>query len=109
MNEAIRSKNLRQAKFEKIKAELGEGQYMNVVNLNEYEAATCIELALLLHTSKFKKWVLLPILSIVTLFYFPVRLYWSRRMQQKWLYDRANSLEEATDIFIIGRGKIYTN
>lgn len=60
---------------------------------------------MLLSDSWFKMYVALPVLSLVTLFVFPIMLYWSKRMQVDWLYSRARSLGDATHIFIIGRGK----
>jgi hypothetical protein len=95
----------RNQKFEAKKQELGDGIFMDVKNLNEYEDATCIEIAVLLTANNLKRWFLVPILSILTLFYFPVRLYWNKRMQERWFYSRATGLADATHVFIVGRGK----
>lgn len=80
--------------------------FLDVQNFNENEEATCIEIALLLQKDNIKRWILLPLLSIFTLFFFPIRMYWNRRMQADWLFKRATSLADATNIFIVGRGKL---
>lgn len=98
----------RREKFEAIKIALnpgGDGSFLNVKNFNENEDATCIEVAMLLQTSWFKRLVVFPLLSILTLFYFPISLYWNKRMQGTWLYSRAARLAEATHIYIVGRGE----
>jgi hypothetical protein len=93
------------SKFVEIKRNMKQGIFVDVQNYNENEEATCIEIALLLESSNFKRWVVLPLLSILTLFYFPIKLYWSKRMQGDWLYSVAGDLNTATHIYIVGRGK----
>jgi hypothetical protein len=95
----------RNSKFLEIKQKMRQGIFVDIQNYNENEDATCIEIALLLESSSLKRWVVLPILSILTLFYFPIKLYWSKRMQGDWLYSVAGDLSTATHIYIVGRGK----
>ncbi len=99
------SMSARNSKFLEIKRKMRQGIFVDIQNYNENEEATCIEIALLLESSSFKRWVVLPILSILTLFYFPIKLYWSKRMQGDWLYSVAGDLNTATHIYIVGRGK----
>ena len=94
-----------QTKFLEIRRQLRQGIFADVQNYNENEEATCIEIALLLEFSAVKCFVLLPLLSLLTLFYFPIKLYWSKRMQGDWLYNVARDLSTATHIYIVGRGK----
>ena len=77
------------AYYSDLKASLGNGSFLIGTNFNENEDSTCIEIALLLRKNKIKRWLIVPLLSILTLFYFSVRLYWSKRMKANWLYSRA--------------------
>jgi hypothetical protein len=94
-------------KFEVIKSALAgnNGCFVNVKNFNENEDATCIEIAMLLQKSWFKRLVVFPLLSILTLFFLPIWLYWNKRMQGWWFYSRAARLAEATHVYIVGRGE----
>jgi hypothetical protein len=53
---------------------------VNVQNYNEHEEATCIEIALLLNKDYFNRLFTVPLISILTLFIFPLKLYWSRHL-----------------------------
>jgi hypothetical protein len=99
------SMSTNQTKFLEIRRQMRQGIFADVQNYNDNEDATCIEIALLLEASAIKRWLLLPLLSILTLFYFPIKLYWNRRMQGDWLYSTARDLNTATHIYIVGRGK----
>ena len=49
---------------------------MRVAAYDENEETTRIDTAILLTESKAKQWLLVPLISIVTLFIWPVFLYW---------------------------------
>jgi len=77
--------------------------YVNVQAYDEDEDTTYIEVAILLTSSGVKSWLLVPILSILTIFIFPIFLYWKQEMRRDWLYKRASSIESATHMYIEGR------
>jgi len=76
-----------------------------VVNFDEKETATCIDIAMLVAPNNCKRFFLVPLLSLLTFFIFPLKLYWSKKLQVKWLYKSVSRLSDATDILIYGRGK----
>ena len=49
---------------------------VRVAIYDEGEETTCIDLATLLTANGAKRWLLTPFLSLVSLFVFPVFLYW---------------------------------
>jgi hypothetical protein len=76
---------------------------VKVLAYDELEETTCIEQAVALTSSPLKRWLVTPLLSIVTLLIFPVFLYWKIGLQKKWLYRQASTLEEATHLYIEGK------
>ena len=70
---------------------------------DEREETTSIETAILLRASKTKQWLLTPFLSIVTLFVWPLVLYWSVIKQRDWLYKTVDSIDQATYIYLESR------
>lgn len=80
--------------------------FLDVKNYNEKEEATCIEIAMLLNPNYLNRILVVPFLSIITLMIFPLKLYWSKRMQAEWLYSRGTTLETSQYIFIVGRGNV---
>ena len=52
-----------------------------------------------------KRFIICPLLSILTVFVFPIMLYWSKRMQANWLYNRVGSIYDATNLYIVSRDK----
>ena len=74
--------------------------FVFVENYNEKEETTCIDHAILLKYSCLKSWLLVPLLSVLSLFAFPVFLYWKVVLQRDWLYTRATSVQGATHIYI---------
>jgi len=78
---------------------------VKVATYDENEETTCVDSAVLLTESCAKQWLLAPLLSLLTIFVFPVLLYWSKPMQRDWIYSRALSVARATHIYIEGRGK----
>jgi len=93
--------------FESIRDQLeqDDSAFVDVRNYKEDEEATCIEMAVLLNKESFCHYILLMILSVITLFIFPLKLYWSRRMQADWLYKRGERIDSSSHLLIIGRGK----
>jgi hypothetical protein len=54
-----------------------KGTLVNVTNLNEKEEAIHIEVAMLLRPDYVSRVMIIPLLSLLTLFIFPLKLYWS--------------------------------
>ena len=79
---------------------------VKVAVYDENEDTTCVDSALLLTRNSFKRCFLVPLLSLLSLFVFPLFIYWRKSLQRDWLYSRAASLETATHIYIKGRGKL---
>ena len=63
--------------------------YVSVLPYDEDEETTYIETAILLTASPIKKWLFVPLLSLLTIFVFPIFLYWYPTMRSRWLYTRA--------------------
>lgn len=63
--------------FNTLRRSLGPNSvFVGVKNYNEKEEATCIELAMLLNKDYCKRIFLVPLLSLISLFLFPLKLYW---------------------------------
>ena len=60
-------------------------------------------MAILLRVDLLKRWLLVPIVSLLTVFAFPLLLYWRKSMQRDWLYLKVNQVEKASHIYIEGR------
>ena len=73
---------------------------MRVETYDENEDTTCIVKAILLRENMFKKWVVVPLLSIVTLFVWPIFLYWRIPMQRDWLYSTVEPRNRHRDIVV---------
>ena len=76
---------------------------MNVEDYDVREEATCIDAAILLRHDPLKAYLVTPILAIVTLFSWPIILYWSVERQRDRLYKKAHSIADATHVYIRGR------
>ena len=76
---------------------------MHVEAYNSNEEQTCINVAILLTESKLKQWVVMPLLSLVTLFVWPILVYWKIPMQRDWLYSQATSVQTASHLYIEGK------
>jgi len=79
--------------------------HVKVATYDENEETTCVDVAILLTSNWAKQWLLVPLLSLLSLLVFPVFLYWKIPFQRDWLYSRATSVDTATHIYIEGRGK----
>ena len=63
--------------YENIKTDL-KLPYVHVENYNEKEETTCIEVAILIKTNCVKRWIIVPIISILSIFVLPIFLYWKK-------------------------------
>ena len=78
---------------------------VHVDHFNSQEETTCIDKAVILMDSRLKQFLLVPLVSILSLLIFPIVLYWSPQKQEKWLYRRAKDIQEGSHVFIEGQGK----
>ena len=76
---------------------------VDFVNFNEKEEATCITSLSLLQFSCAKAYLLVPILSLLTVFVLPVMLYWKAHLRAKYLYWSVTSEGVATHLLVCGR------
>jgi hypothetical protein len=76
------------------------GHLVGVKNLNEIEEAICIEVAILLRPDTFKRFAIVPLLSVLSLGVFAVKLFWSVELQSRWLYQRVSTVHGASNILI---------
>ena len=73
------------------------------VNLDERDEATCIDTMVLLHTNCLKQWLLFPILSLLTIFIFPLIVYWRPALNARYRYSTHHSINTASHVLIRGR------
>lgn len=52
-----------------------------------------------------KRWIVVPLVSILSCFFFLIFLYWRIPLRKKWLYKAVEQVEQATQIYIEGKGK----
>jgi hypothetical protein len=83
-----------------------DGAFVGVRNLNEIEDAIRIEVAVLLQPDYLSRYLNAPLLTVLTLSAFAVKLYWNIQMQSDWLYRRVTRLTDATHIMILSKGKL---
>ena len=79
--------------------------YGKVKVFNEEEETTKILEMRYLHWSCPKRFLLVPLLSILTGFFFLLFLYWYPRLRKRFLYSEASSAARATHLFIVGTRK----
>lgn len=100
---------LRKEEFNEIRRKLSpqdEGfPIVEVVNYNEREEAIIIEVAIIIKANWVKRLLVVPLLSLLTIFIFPIFLYWRADMRAQWFYSTVQTLDDATNILIVGRGK----
>jgi len=60
---------------------------MDFVNFNEKEEATCISSITLLQHSSFKAYIVVPVLSVLTLFFIPLKMYWDNALNARMIYN----------------------
>jgi hypothetical protein len=73
------------------------------VNFNENEETTCMQSISYLHFSCFKSYIVVPLLSILSVFYLPIHIYWSVSAEASWLYSEVDRIERASHVLIHGR------
>ncbi len=76
---------------------------IGVLNYNEEEESSCITQITLLEISNFKCLVVLPLFSILSLFFLPLKLYWDVSLRITWMYNRIQTLDNTTHLFIRGK------
>lgn len=57
----------------------------------------------MLKFSPIKSFLLLPILSLLTLFVLPIWIYWSSELKAKFMYSRVANLLSATHLLVEGK------
>ena len=85
---------------EKKPLEIGQ---IDFTNFNEKEETTCITSLTMLQSSCCKTYLLLPILSLLSLFILPIRMYWSVPLQRKYMYNEVTDLAQVTHLLVHGR------
>lgn len=83
-------------------ANLEVGQ-LDFTNFNEKEETTCITSLTMLQFSCCKTYLLLPILSLFSLFILPVRMYWSVQLRRKYMFNDVTDLARVTHLLVHGR------
>lgn len=64
------------------------------------------EITLLRH-NWIKAYLVVPILSILTLFFLPLKMYWDNALNARMIYSPVLRLEQATHVLVKGRdGKV---
>lgn len=72
-------------------------------NFNEKEETTIILSLTMLKLNPLKAYLLVPLLSILTLFALPIRMYWSDELKAWYLYDQVLRIEEADHLLVRGK------
>jgi uncharacterized membrane protein len=57
----------------------------------------------MLQFSYAKAILMLPILSLLTIFILPIRMYWHQHLRARYMYSRVTSLDRCTDVLVHGR------
>ena len=60
---------------------------ISVLNYNEEEESSCITQITLLEMSCFKCYVVMPLFSLLSLFFLPIKLYWDVSLRINWMYN----------------------
>ena len=47
--------------------------------------------------------LVVPLLSILTVFVLPLRMYWNTTLRAKYWYDRVDRLTDATNVLVTGK------
>lgn len=69
---------------------------------NEEEETTKIETLIYLQVSYFKRIVVVPLLSLVTAFFFLLFLYWYPSLRKKFLYSECQNVYKTSHLYVIG-------
>lgn len=73
---------------------------VDVLQFDEKEDATCIDKLQLLEADLIKRFIVVPILSVLSLFVFALFLFWKPALRLKWLYKPVNNVRHANYAFI---------
>ena len=68
---------------------------------------TSMESVTMISFNATKSYLLLPILSILTIFLLPLNLYWNPKNHAKWCYSEVNSIVDATHLLVLGKSGYY--
>jgi len=74
------------------------------VNFNEEEEITIINELTYLRSSMIMTYIVVPILSVCTLFIFAIVLYWKTSLRSQFFYRVVYRLEDATHMLVKGNG-----
>jgi hypothetical protein len=74
------------------------------VNFNEQEEATCMASITLIRHSKVKAYLVTPILSVLSLFILPLKMYWDNDLNARMTFNTVTDIKRATHVKVIGRG-----
>lgn len=69
-------------------------------NYNEKEEASCMKSITLLRFAAFKSYIIVPIVSLLSVFVIPLLIYWYPDYEKYWLYSEVSSISRATHLFI---------
>lgn len=75
----------------------------NFVNFDEQEESTKIKELILLEVSYFKRYIILPMLTICTFFFILLPIWWYPSIRKKFIFQRSN-IKRASHLFIKGHG-----
>ncbi len=81
------------------------GPVGKTVVFNENEESTKIERITYLQVSYFKRIVFIPVLSILTAFFFLLFLFWYPSLRKKFMYSECTRVTQASHIFVEGTCK----
>ncbi len=57
----------------------------------------------LMRTSFVKSYLVVPILSLLTIFVLPLKMYWDNALYAKWIFNHVTQIDQATHVLIKGR------
>ena len=58
----------------------------------------------MLRHSFFKAYILTPILSLLTIFVLPVKMYWDNGLFARMIFNPTTNIEQATHVLVKGKG-----
>lgn len=63
------------------------------INFDENEESTCMHSITLMRTSFFKSYLVVPILSFLTIFILPLKMYWDNALYAKWIFNHVTKID----------------
>jgi hypothetical protein len=73
-------------------------------NYDEKEEASCISQLNFVKLSYLKALLLVPILSVLTIFILPIVMYWRPTVYARMLFSPVNDIKNASHVVVKGRG-----